>query len=100
MVTRNNFAFCLKQVALYFKGMSKSIEFYNRIFLHVIPAHIIVPWRLQACHVTKMKSIMNTFYENNSKLSDQAPTSDVQKQPPEVLCKKDVLRNFAKFTGK
>ena len=23
-----------------------------------------------------------------------------QKQPPEVFCKKDVLRNFAKFTGK
>ena len=22
------------------------------------------------------------------------------KQPPEVFCKKDVLRNFAKFTGK
>ena len=25
---------------------------------------------------------------------------DYQKQPPEVLCKKGVLRNFAKFTGK
>ena len=24
----------------------------------------------------------------------------MQKQPPEVLCKKGVLRNFAKFTGK
>ena len=23
-----------------------------------------------------------------------------QKQPPEVFCKKDLLRNFAKFTGK
>ena len=23
-----------------------------------------------------------------------------QKQPPEVFCKKDVLKNFAKFTGK
>ena len=23
-----------------------------------------------------------------------------QKQPPEVFCKKGVLRNFAKFTGK
>ena len=23
-----------------------------------------------------------------------------QKQPPEVFCKKDVLRNFAKFKGK
>ena len=26
--------------------------------------------------------------------------STVQKQPPEVFCKKKVLRNFAKFTGK
>ena len=24
----------------------------------------------------------------------------IQKQPPEVFCKKGVLRNFAKFTGK
>ena len=24
----------------------------------------------------------------------------ISKQPPEVLCKKGVLRNFAKFTGK
>ena len=24
----------------------------------------------------------------------------LQKQPPEVFCKKDVLRNLAKFTGK
>ena len=24
----------------------------------------------------------------------------LQKQPPEVFCKKGVLRNFAKFTGK
>ena len=24
----------------------------------------------------------------------------LQKQPPEVFCKKSVLRNFAKFTGK
>ena len=24
----------------------------------------------------------------------------LQKQPPEVLCKKTVYRNFAKFTGK
>ena len=23
-----------------------------------------------------------------------------KKQPPEVFCKKDVIRNFAKFTGK
>ena len=24
----------------------------------------------------------------------------IEKQPPEVFCKKDVLRNFVKFTGK
>ena len=27
-------------------------------------------------------------------------TNNQQKQPPEVFCKKSVLRNFAKFTGK
>ena len=27
-------------------------------------------------------------------------TWSLQKQPPELLCKKGVLRNFAKFTGK
>ena len=27
-------------------------------------------------------------------------TYDNQKQPPEVFCKKGVLRNFVKFTGK
>ena len=27
-------------------------------------------------------------------------TNDNQKNPPEALCKKGVLRNFAKFTGK
>ena len=26
--------------------------------------------------------------------------TEIQKQPPEVFCKKRVLRNFAKFTGK
>ena len=31
-----------------------------------------------------------------------APNSDndIQKHPPEVSCEKDLLRNFAKFTGK
>ena len=44
VVTRNSFAFCLWQVALYFKGMPNSIDFYKRILLHVIPVRIIVPW--------------------------------------------------------
>ena len=34
------------------------------------------------------------FVETNEYLTDW------QKQPPEVFCKKGVLRNFAKFTGK
>ena len=29
-----------------------------------------------------------------------APKKCFSSSPPEVLCKKDVLRNFAKFTGK
>ena len=43
LVTRNTFAFCLQPVGLYFKGMPNSIDFYKKIFLHVIPARIIVP---------------------------------------------------------
>ena len=27
-------------------------------------------------------------------------SNEIQKQPPEVFCKKDVLENFIKFTGK
>ena len=42
LVTRNIFDFCL--VALYFKAMPNSIDFYKIIFWHVIPVHIIVPW--------------------------------------------------------
>ena len=41
---RNSFAFCLQRVALYFKDMLNSIDFCERIFLHVIPACITVPW--------------------------------------------------------
>ena len=41
---RNIFiAFSLQRVAFYFKGMPNSIDFDKRIFLHVIPARIIVP---------------------------------------------------------
>ena len=33
------------RVALYFKAILNSIDFYKEIFLHVIPVRIIVPWR-------------------------------------------------------
>ena len=41
LVTRNYFSFCLQRVAFYFKGVPKSIEFYKRILLHVVPARTI-----------------------------------------------------------
>ena len=44
LVTRNISAFSWEQVVLFFKGMPNSIYFYKGIFLHVIPAYIIVPW--------------------------------------------------------
>ena len=44
LVTRNISVFCLYRVALYFKAMPNSIEFYKGIFLHVIPVLIIVSW--------------------------------------------------------
>ena len=43
LVPRGISALCLKGVALYFKVMPNSIDFYKRNFLHVIPARIIVP---------------------------------------------------------
>ena len=42
LVIRNISLFCLLQVALYFKVMTNSIDFYKTIFLHVIPVCIIV----------------------------------------------------------
>ena len=44
LVTRNISVFYLQRVALYFKAMPNSVEFYKGIFLHVIPVRIIVPW--------------------------------------------------------
>ena len=35
-----------------------------------------------------------------SNISCDYASLDAQKQPLEVFCRKDVLRNFAKFTGK
>ena len=43
LVTRNISVFCLYRVALYFKDMPNSIDFYKGIFLRVIPVHPIVP---------------------------------------------------------
>ena len=43
MFTRNISVFCLLRVALHFKGMWNSKEFYKRVFLHIFPARIIVP---------------------------------------------------------
>ena len=41
--------------------------------------------------------------ENENKVKHQKKTvmkRNLKKQPPEVFCKKGVLKNFAKFTGK
>ena len=38
------FFFCLQRVALYFKGMPNYIDFYKRIFLHVIPLLFVIPF--------------------------------------------------------
>ena len=40
LVTRNIYLFCF---TIYFTGILNSKDFYKRIFLHVIPARIIVP---------------------------------------------------------
>ena len=37
---------------------------------------------------------------NKIELSEEFMVVWKEKQPPEVFCKKDVLRNFVKFTGK
>ena len=44
LVTRNIYDFCLYWVAVYFKAMQDSIDFYKAIFLHAIPVRIMVPW--------------------------------------------------------
>ena len=75
LVTRNIFAFCLQRVALHFKGIPNSIYFYKRIFLHVIPARIIVPW------ITST----NASSKNNSKSS-------------KGVCISSCLLNFGMFT--
>ena len=44
LVTRDISAFYLKRVALYFRAMPNSVDFYKEIFLHVAPVRIVVPW--------------------------------------------------------
>ena len=61
---RNSFAFCLQRVALYSKGMSNSIGFYKKIFLHAIPAHIIVPFKNET--ESKMENSAHSFREKPS----------------------------------
>ena len=45
LVSRNIPVFCFYRIALYFKAMPNSIDFYKGILLHVIPVCIIVPWK-------------------------------------------------------
>ena len=45
LVARNVSVFCFWRVALYFKAIPNSIDFYKGIFLNVIPVRIIVPCR-------------------------------------------------------
>ena len=66
LVVRNFLVFCLQQVVLYFKGVLNSIDFYEKIFLHVIPARIIVSWmyvlacpkELSICHCHNKKAVV------------------------------------------
>ena len=56
LVTRNISAFCLKRLALYFKAIPISTDFYKGIFLHVIPVRIIGPCcMLLSCHTRVSK---------------------------------------------
>ena len=43
LVTRNISVFYLSLVAIYFKAMSNSIDFFKGIIFHVIPNYITVP---------------------------------------------------------
>ena len=43
LVTRNVSVFCLYWAVLCFKDMPNSIDFHERVFLHDVPARIIVP---------------------------------------------------------
>ena len=55
LVTRIISVFCLQRVALYFKAMPNSIDFYKGIFLLLIPVRFIVPW------FDWLRSVIQTF---------------------------------------
>ena len=79
LVTRNISVFCLLRVALYFKAMPNSIDFYKEMFLHVIPVRIIVPtiivriivyngeskWSLKARSDERKRSVKNCDCDKN-----------------------------------
>lgn len=49
LVMRNIAVFYLQRVALYFRGMRNSIDFYSSIFINIVPACIIVPYNNAIC---------------------------------------------------
>ena len=66
---RNTSVFCLWRVALYFKAMLNSIDFYKRIFLHVIPVCIIVPCLHREHKAAGIKEIIMVYIEQFLKSS-------------------------------
>ena len=54
-------------------------------------------------HQISIKASLNIVLQKLQPLYTQRQYSDIAenwKQPPEKFCKKSVLKNFAKFTGK
>ena len=50
--------------------------------------------------ITKVITEVKKLLARRGRIILRSTELDIQKQPPEVFCKKDVLKNFAKFTGK
>ena len=87
LVTRK-FCFLLIASRALHQAMSNSIDFSRKIFLHVIPVRIIVPWcKLRNIYKNKMYNNIILLWWN-------------QKQLPEVFHRKAVNKNFAIFKGK
>ena len=49
-------------VALYFKGMPISKDFYKMIFLHVIPSRVVVQWSEEVFVIKKAKNTVPGTY--------------------------------------
>ena len=49
---------------LCFKGMQNSIDFYKRIFLHIIPVCIIVPWFNTQTQVVNGSQTLQIYLES------------------------------------